>query len=59
MVAADPGIRKFNTMFIPERNEYIELGTDASDKIWKKLIQLDNLISYQSKNCINNKKRRR
>ena len=59
MVAADPGIRKFNTMFIPERNEYIEIGTDASDKIWKKLIQLDNLISYQSKNCINNKKRRR
>jgi putative transposase len=56
VIASDPGVHKFQTMFIPEKNEYIEIGEQSSKKIYQYLITLDNFISKLTK--VNCKKRK-
>lgn len=47
--SCDPGERKFQTIYSPEGDEYIMIGNRASKDLYILLIQLDNLISINSK----------
>ena len=48
IVSSDPGVRKFHTVYIPEKQEYVSIGTDASNILLNKLLFLDKLISIYS-----------
>lgn len=45
----DPGVRKFQTVYSPDSNKVINIGTDASQKIYNHLTKLDKVISEDSK----------
>jgi transposase len=44
----DPGERKFQTLFCPDENFHIKVGDKCSNKLYKRLLILDNLISTNS-----------
>jgi transposase len=44
----DPGERKFQTLFCPDDNMYIKMGTNASRKIYLLMLKLDNLIGVSA-----------
>lgn len=45
----DPGVRKFQTVYNPEDNTIINIGKNASSKMYSHLIHLDNVISKTNK----------
>lgn len=46
--SADPGIRKFQTIYSPDNDNYILIGEKASSILYNKLLKLDNLLSVPS-----------
>ena len=44
----DPGVRKFQTLYCPDEDEYIMIGNRASEKMYNKLFKLDFLCSKKS-----------
>ena len=59
-ITSDPGVRTFHTTFSSDHNEYMEIGKNASNKIFKKMLYLDKLISKLNKHeYTNNKSRKR
>lgn len=47
--ALDPGSRKFQTVYSPDENKIINIGTNASTKMHEHLLRLDSIISKQTK----------
>lgn len=45
----DPGSRKFQTVYSPDTNKVISIGTDASSKLTGHLLRLDSIISKETK----------
>lgn len=48
MCAIDPGSRKFQTVYSPENGNYTIIGDRASNVLYEKLLQLDQLISKKN-----------
>ena len=46
----DPGVRKFQAVYNPEKNEVVNIGDKASSKMYQHLLHLDSTISKFSKN---------
>ena len=46
--ALDPGIRKFQTVYCPDEEEYIKIADKSSLKLYKNLLSLDNLLSKKN-----------
>jgi transposase len=45
----DPGSRKFQTLYSPDNNKVINIGTDASKKMHQHLLRLDSIVSKETK----------
>ena len=55
----DPGIRKFQTIYSPDNDNYITIGEKASSVLYNNLLKLDKLFSKRnSKNILKIKKLR-
>jgi len=44
----DPGERKFQTLFSPDADHHIKIGNRCSNKLYNRLLTLDNLISKKA-----------